>query len=398
MGVLQASRGLGEWIKALRLAACLLVLLGTARVCRAQSGPSTASDNIQLHGFVSQGFILTTENNYLARAQHGSAEFSEVGVNLTASLTDRATLGAQAFSGDLGPTGNYQIKADWYYLDYRLADELGFRAGRIKLPVGLYNEIQDVDVARVPVLLPHGVYAANRRQYLLAHTGAELYGYVSLGLAGALEYRLYGGTIYVDAPSQPPNTPLLVPEIRSPYIAGGRLLWETPIEGLRWAGSAQAAHLDLVAYSNPPPQPLGLWVWQPVLVGVLSLEYMHDDLQLAAEYRRGYVRARLAGIEGSIAEEGAYAMLNWRLTDWFQPGAHYSLFFPDTKHRSGRGQQQHDLATTLRFDVDAHWLFKLEGHYMVGTAGLAPELNDGRPVATLTRRWLAFFAKATMYF
>jgi hypothetical protein len=133
-------------------------------------------------------------------------------------------------------------------------------------------------------------------------------------------------------------------------------------------------------------------------VGVLSLEYTHDALQLAAEYRRGYVRVRLAGIEASIAEEGAYAMLNWRLTNWFQPGAHYSLFFPDTKHRSGRGQQQHDLATTLRFDVDAHWLFKLEGHYMVGTAGLAPELNDGRPVATLTRRWLAFFAKATMYF
>jgi hypothetical protein len=29
---------------------------------------------------------------------------------------------------------------------------------------------------------------------------------------------------------------------------------------------------------------------------------------------------------------------------------------------------------------------------------LASELNDGRSIATLTRRWMAFFAKTTMYF
>jgi hypothetical protein len=63
-----------------------------------------------------------------------------------------------------------------------------------------------------------------------------------------------------------------------------------------------------------------------------------------------------------------------------------------------RERQQHDLASTLRFDVTSNWLLKLEGHYMVGTAGLAPELNEGRPLSTLTRRWLAFLAKATMFF
>lgn len=398
MGRLQAPCVSAGWIGATRLAACLFILLGAARVCRAQSDASSMGEWLQLHGFVSQGFILTTHNNYLARARHGSAEFSEIGVNLTASLTDRATMGVQAFSRDLGPEGNYQIKADWYYLDYRLADELGFRAGRIKLPVGLYNEVQDVDVARVPVLLPHGVYAANRRQYLLAHTGAELYGYVNLALAGALEYRLYGGTIYTDPPLQAPGTPLLVPEIRSPYVAGARLLWETPLEGLRLAASAQAAHIDLVTYTSSPPLPLGLWVWHPILVGVVSAEYSVDDLLLAAEYRRGYAKVRLGSIEGSVMDEGAYAMLSWRLAEWFQPGAHYSLYFPDTKYRNGRERQQHDLAGTLRFDIDPHSLLKLEGHYMVGTAGLSPELNDDRPIATLTRRWLAFFAKATMYF
>ena len=134
------------------------------------------------------------------------------------------------------------------------------------------------------------------------------------------------------------------------------------------------------------------------MVAVASMEYARDDLLLAAEYRRGYAHVRLGSVAASATEEGGYAMLSWRLADWFQPGAYYSLFFPDTNHRSGRERQQHDLASTLRFDLNPHWLFKLEGHYMVGTAGLASELNGGRPVATLTRRWFAFFAKTTMYF
>ena len=29
---------------------------------------------------------------------------------------------------------------------------------------------------------------------------------------------------------------------------------------------------------------------------------------------------------------------------------------------------QHDVAATLRFDINSHWLVKLEGHYMTGTA------------------------------
>jgi hypothetical protein len=83
---------------------------------------------------------------------------------------------------------------------------------------------------------------------------------------------------------------------------------------------------------------------------------------------------------------------------WLWPGAYYSAHFPNVDDRSGRAQQSHDVAATLRFDVNAHWLVKLEGHFVRGTAGLSEDLNGGTRVEDLTRDWLIFLAKTTAYF
>ncbi|MEO6573540.1 MAG: hypothetical protein ABIP89_06860, partial [Polyangiaceae bacterium] len=243
--------------------------------------------SVDIHAFVSQGVILTTDNNYLSSStKHGSLQFSEAGINFTKKLTDRLRVGVQLFAQNLGPTGNYTAKMDWFYLDYHLADWLGFRAGRVKIPFGLYNELNDIDSARVPILLPQSVYPIDNRNYLLAQTGGELYGYLPSRAAGALEYRLYGGTIFVPA-TTPPGSPVQIQEVRVPYLAGGRLLWETPLEGLRVGGSIQALRLDLTLLSNSKPVSVEI----PAVLAVGSIEYAAHDFLLAAEYSRWHLKA-----------------------------------------------------------------------------------------------------------
>ncbi len=388
--------------------ACL-VLGGMALWSPQALGQAALPRGVETHGFVSQGFIKTTSSNYLGPSERGSFEFTEAAINFTHSPTDDLRIGLQILVHDLGPLGNYQPQFDWYYLDYRFWDWLGIRAGRTKLPFGLYNELNDVDAARVNVLLPQAVYPVTSRELLLAQTGAELYGYVPLGAAGAAEYRFYGGTIYLD----PGNTSSAVQGFTVPYLVGGRLTWLSPIDGLQLGASLQALRLDFdftptaeqraefESSGQLPPDYVGIVAARvPAVLGVASVEYQMGDLLIGAEYTRSYVdfESSLLVPTRRAINNGAYALGSYRLAPWFTPGAYYSIYYPDASRRSGSAKYTHDIALTLRFDINAHWLFKVEGHFMHGTAALLPELNDGAAPQTLDRDWGVLLLKTTAYF
>lgn len=391
------------------LALALALASGTAV---AEDGPTLSEPEISTHGFVSQGYIKTTSNNYLAETKGaGSFEFSEAGINVTAAVSDNLQLGAQLFARDLGPIGNYDAKFDWYYLDYRVADWLGVRAGRTKLPFGLYNESSDIDAARVPILLPQSVYPTENRDYLLAQTGAELYGYLSLESLGGLEYRLYGGTVFLELAPQAE-----ISSFNVPYVLGTRLMWMNLLDGLQFGASVQALQVDGVL--TPSPTTLGVLQAAgatipddfdgnisfkiPVFLWVGSVEYTMQNLQLAAEYSRWSAQLEseepLLLPEETALNERYYVMANYHVAPWFTPGLYYAATYPDARDRHGRGMYQHDVAATFRYDLTEHWLLKLEGHFMHGTANLQPALNDQTPRGRMRTDWGAFLVKTTAYF
>ena len=402
-----------------RLGAAFVVLLASLfaeRAARAEDDEESARPPapIEIHGFVSQGLIKSTDNNYLAESERASLEFTEVGLNFTKSLTDELRVGMQIFAHDLGPLGNYTPIFDWFYLDYRFADWFGIRAGRSKIPFGLYNEVNDADAARVPILLPQSVYPIDHRDYLFAQNGAELYGDIPLGDAGSLEYRAYGGTIFLDSGAGPAPG-VTVRNVTVPYVVGGRLMWSPPLEGLILGGSAQALRVD------------GDYVFAPELVGplkavgllpmdfsgvmpvefrvrlyVASLEYSLSELTLSAEYSRwfgGFSSAAPALFPAEVVNERTYAMLTYRVNSWFTPGIYYSLYYPNVDQRSEKQDYQHDAALTLRYDLTANWIFKVEGHFMHGTAALDNRaLNDGKEAKDLVEDWGLLLLKTTAYF
>lgn len=377
------------------------------------SWPSAASAQdpspVEVHGFVSQGFIKTTENNYLAESERGSFEFTEVGVNFTRSFGDRFRVGLQIFAHDLGPLGNYSPQLDWFYLSYQFWDWLGIRAGRTKLPWGLYNEVNDVDAARVPILLPQSIYPVQNRDFLLALTGGEVYGLVPLGAAGRAEYRLYGGTLFLDTSSSLSD----LNDVSVPYLVGGRLMWLTPLDGLQVGGTAQALRLDFdfvptadqvtqyeMAGLLPPDFSGTVSASLPVRMWLASVEYQAYDLLVAAEYGRTAVdiESNLLTPDTHQVDEGYYAMASYRMAPWFVPGVYYSALFRDVHNRQGRDAYQHDVALTLRYDLTTNWLLKVEGHYMHGTAALSSALNDGAGLETLDENWGVLLIKTTGYF
>jgi len=364
---------------------------------------------LQVHAFASQGIIKTTKNNYLVRhSTRGSFELTEAAINFTQPLTDRLRMGLQLFTSQIGGVGDFRVQADWYYLDYRFADWLGLRAGRNKVPFGLYNEINDIDAARVPILLPQAVYPLLSRDLLLAQTGLELYGYLRLGGAGGLDYRAYAGTLYSPPPTATPGT--MLTDFDIPYTAGGRLMWETPLEGLRLGGSYLTLRANAAATVTPTdPMMAATMLSQKVVfhLWMSSLEYARDDLLLAAEF--GQWKGRLdttaqqsmqPSTVSTIRETDTrfYGMAAYRVARWLMPGAYYAGLHHDRAGVVGRASHQHDIAATLRFDVNSFWIVKLEGHYMLGTGDISGDLNGATTADMLADRWFVFLAKTTAYF
>src|SRR5688572_15086613 len=95
-----------------RIALGWLILLGCALLCAPQVVAQDPAGlpgvlGVQVHGFASPGFLLSTGNNYLARSKRGSPEFTEIGINFTRSLGNTLSTGVQLFARDLGNIGNY---------------------------------------------------------------------------------------------------------------------------------------------------------------------------------------------------------------------------------------------------------------------------------------------------
>ena len=380
----------------------LVILVALAVASRAAAwtlGDPDSPSTLDVHGFVSQGFIKSTANDYLVDSSSGSFEFSEAGLNFTTQLTDRLRAGLQLFAFDQGSLGTFDVRADWFYLDYHFKDWFGVRAGRVKLVYGLYNDISDIDAARTPVLLPASIYPETNRYYLLAVTGGELYGFVNLNRGGGLDYHLIGGAIPVELPSQI-GAPEQASNIDIPYIAAGRIMWETPLDGLRVGATGAVLKLNETAVFAPmPPMPNlpPLNAHAVEYVGVLSGEYVGHNLLLAAE--GGSSRTTLTDDQpalvppGRTVSGGGYGLAAYRVTPWLQPALYYSVYWPNVDDRNGPGKFQDDLSGTLRFDINNYWIVKLEAHYMHGTAVLSGEqITMGR------ENWGLFLLKTTAYF
>lgn len=371
---------------------------------------------LDVHGFVSQGAFISTSNDYLGHSERGTVEFTEAAINLSREVADRLRVTLQLFTRDLGPIGDYRIVLDLGFLDYRWRQWLGVRAGRVKMPFGLYNDVNDVPSGRTAILLPQSIYPITSRDFLLGLTGAAVYGSPQLGCAGWLDYQLFGGTIFIDDQDNPQ-----VLELDVRRLAGAQAFWRPPLEGLRVGGTWLNGRIDfdfqldqattdaLIASGAVPAGYDGRAELRlndaNLLVG--SVEYTFGRVGLAAEYSRTYTHTETTpdGLvpDEDTATEGFYGMVGARLDDSWSLGSYYSVKFQDIDDRTGDGAAypighqayQADLAATARYDVNEFWMFKGEAHFIQGTADLSAAEN---PPGKLEKNWGLFLVQTVLTF
>jgi hypothetical protein len=375
---------------------------------------------IAIHGYVSEGAYVSTStvNDYFGTSQRAGLDQFEAALNFSTEVTDRLRVGTQLFARNLGSLRDVSPRIDWAYLDYRWRQWAGLRAGIIKMPFGLYNEYVDTDAARLPILMPESVYPIHERDVFLSHTGFAIYGNRALGGAGELDYQAWLGTLTI-----PRNALQIIggtlDAVNTKYVTGAQAFWSPPVAGLRVGATYLRTSIDfhltlgpaltsavIMAGLAPPGYDGKLVISQrPSTFVVGSAEYTRGDWVLAAEYSRWrkHQRSTLAALSPTIDDdrEKLYGMVTYRAAPQVEIGGYYSLYHVDVGDRRGDDPRfaepfhafQRDLAATIRFDVNEHWLWKLEGHFMDGTASLSAEFN-----AEPERYWGLFLLRTTVTF
>ncbi|MDZ4800216.1 MAG: hypothetical protein SGI92_18825 [Bryobacteraceae bacterium] len=380
------------------LAATLSVAPG---LLHAQFDFKLAGRNVQVHSFGSQGFIYSNDNNYLTmKTTSGSFAFSDMGANVSTQLTDKLRIGAQLYTRNVGKIGNWSPELDWASLDYRFRDWLGFRGGKVKTVVGLFNDTQDLEFLHTWALLPTSVYSIDARGDTIAHLGIDLYGSLSLKRLGGLAYTVYGGKrpsdmeggfVYglstsslVTTPQGPVYVAAIGKKIES-YggpVFGADLRWNTPLKGLLLGASYMQLDTTTKGYylSNRSPYVNRTLVNR---LNAFYIQYTVGNLALNGEYRKENRDTLYNSANGSMAAPSirnsrqGYVSASYRLAKWLEVGTYHSRFVLNW-HLNHGDPRNHifDQAVTARFDLKSYLHLKVEGHFTDG-AMINSGLNRG---------------------
>jgi hypothetical protein len=342
---------------------------------------------VQVHGWVSQGFVYTNHNNWLTmNTSSGSGAMTDMGLNMSSQITAKLRVGAQVYDRNLGELGQYHPSLDWAVADYKFKSWLGVRGGKVKTALGLYNDTQDLDFLHTFALLPQSIYPIDLRDATIAHAGGDVYGTIPLGRrAGDLAYTAYVGHRSDGIYS---GYPYLLSQFLVYFTTygglqyGGDLRWTTPLKGLLVGVSRLNQEISGkgTAFGHPAEEH-SIQDWTNQFYG----QYVHDKLRIDSEYRC-YLRDQRI-INGMAEDEndvrGWYVAGAYQVVKWLELGSYYSRYTVTSSygHLSDTtlpALHDFDKVVTGNIDVNRFWNLKIEGHFMDGY-GNAPYPNGFYP-------------------
>ncbi|MCU7844643.1 MAG: OprO/OprP family phosphate-selective porin [Candidatus Thiodiazotropha sp. (ex Monitilora ramsayi)] len=284
----------------------------------AASAGEASSNHFQIHGFLTQAYVKTTDNRFFGDSPDGSFDFREIGVNTSYRFSPELMLSAQLLSRKAGDMYDGSLTVDYAQLDYTFhmseSARYGTLLGRTKNPLGFYNDTRDVAATRPGIFMPQAIYWDRVRNMVLSNDGAQLY---ADNLHGLHRFNLsfFAGKTPIDENVEKTYLdPMFNASMdQNGLTIGGRLLYEWDGGRIRLALSNAMLELD----SQPnliPPGSIDIDYW------VLSAQYNQGPWRLTAEYMEEPINYKgFANILDSVdtTVDGYYIQGDYRFhNDW----------------------------------------------------------------------------------
>lgn len=367
------------------------------------------NDTLQIHGFLTQGYVNTTENNFYGESTDGSFDFREIGINASYRPHPRLMASAQLLSRKAGDMYDGSLRLDYAQLDFTAftdgVNRHGLIVGRYKNPFGFYNTTRDVASTRPSIFLPQVIYWDRVRNMVLSSDGALAYSYIEFD-DHFFDLRFFGGRLPIDENVEktylPPSTD---PELDHKGLAwGGRALYEWSGGLVRLALSGAKLTLEGRMNDFPFPPPTGSTQSGNVDIDywVASAQYNPGALSLTAEYMQEPLEFR--GFSGFLDAynttiEGYYLQASYRIySDWEILARYESADFDkDHPERSDSNRNNFVRMWTTGIMWEPFSRVQIRAEYSVVDGAIFLSNLENDP-STTSRRWNMFALQATYSF
>lgn len=361
----------------------------------------------EVHSFVSFGYLQTTGNNWLGNTKAGTGEFWEAAANAQIMPLPQTRIAGQLFARDFLRYDNGRAQVDWLFAEWQPQDMLGIQVGRVKIPLGLYNEIRDVDAARATIFLPYSIYSQRSRDIYNSTDGARIFGFGHLGPYGSFEYAAFFGhtTFATDGGFAGYLTDIGlggIQDLTAVYTYGGMVHWHTPVAGL--AARLTAFDLRGLHATGTAPGNLTLDAYTESYFKLIpSVIYDGGSLTLVGEAAFNSASAEIHpdnsnGVQVAptrILDDrttGGYLSGTWHFAHDIDTTASVERLWDDPRELSAPNTTRFSLAA--RWGITAHWSIKAEYQHMIGAgAALRVDNPDG-----VQDHWDLFALKTTFDF
>lgn len=206
-----------------------------------------SEQSVVIHGFGGWAYGKTDVNRYLGGTPDGEYDNANLSLNVSKRASERLAIVGQVEWFD--NQGEVDVEFDYAFAEWKVNDALKLRVGRIKQPFGISSEVFDVGTLRPFYELPQSLYGPS---------GILGEAYVGVGLTGS-QAGEHGWGVAYDAYFGGQNLEEYLPpeaflrgeavgesnaaEIeRTRDLVGGRVVLETPVEGLRFGASGYTGH------------------------------------------------------------------------------------------------------------------------------------------------------------
>lgn len=308
------------------------------------AGAPLAADDLSkfsVHGYLNQAYAVSEDYPILGIPTQGTTEYRDLALQFRYDPNRRNAvvmqLRHQRF-GESTPGDAKTVDVDWAFYQRNFTDRFSVKAGRIPLPLGIFNEAGGAATTS-PFFRPaHEFYD----RHYTSKTVEGVLGSLSLGDPAGWSFDIdgYAGRWRLDQ---------WFSENRADAknALGGQVWVNTPVQGVRFGAGAyrcevdppQGARVDYLMVHASVDADFDRWRF--------AGEYLSGNLAMYGRYRAGYAQAGLQVTRRiSVHARGALARVD----------------LPPSNGHSLESRLSDDIGLSVNYAAHPRLLLKLEGH------------------------------------